>query len=198
MCARNRGPHVLLAKHVIEELRDLGGQEIAWPLGGDRLQRLDRAQIVVAMPERERPMERALARVHRERVARTQVDSRVLKGAVGLAVEPERRGVELNDRSHGPALCGTENGLDALIETQQPRGEVVRRRDGSSVIAGHIEAAGVLHRTTLSVRRVARQSGSAGSCQCPHADRVGSDSNANGPRPSGVRRSQSTAGPRDS
>src|SRR6516165_11505335 len=67
MCARNRGPHVLLAKHVIEELRDLGGQEIARPLGGDRLQRLDRAQIVVAMPERERPMERALARVHRER-----------------------------------------------------------------------------------------------------------------------------------
>ena len=143
-------------------------------------------------------MERALARVHRERVARAQVGGRVLDGAVGLAVEPERRGVELNDRGVGPALRGVENGLDTLIETQQPRGEVVRRRNRSSVIAGHIEAAGVLHRATLSLERVARQSGKAGSCQCRHADRVGSDSKANVPRPSGVRRSQSTAGPRDS
>src|SRR5215510_13624806 len=107
-------------------------------------------------------MERALARVHRERVARAQVDIRVLEGAVGLAVEPERRGVELNDRRVGPALRGIENGLGALIEAQQPRGEVVRRGHRSKVIAGHIEAAGVLHRTTLSLGRVARQSGSAG------------------------------------
>jgi hypothetical protein len=138
--------HVLLAKHVIEELRGLGGQEIARPLGGDRLHGLDGAQIVIAMPERERPMERALARVHRERVG-------------GLAVKPERGGVKLNDRCVGPALCGVENGLDALIETQQPRGEVVRRRYGSCVIGGHIEIARVFHRVTLSLARVTRQSG---------------------------------------
>jgi hypothetical protein len=151
--------HVLLAKHVIEELCDLGGQEIARPLGGDRLHGLNGAQIVIAMPERERPMERTLARVHRECLARAQVDRRGLKRAVGLAVEPERRGVELNDRCVGPALCGVENGLDALIETQQPCGEVVRRRYGSCVIGGHIEAARVFHRVTLSLARVRRQSG---------------------------------------
>src|SRR5262249_62345525 len=102
------------------------------------------------------PLGATLARVHGERVARAQVDSRLLESALGLAVEPERRGVELNDGRVGPALRGIENGLDALIETQQPRGEVVRRRNRSSVIAGHIEAAGVLHRATLSLERVAR------------------------------------------
>src|SRR5262249_54750117 len=147
MCVRAKPwPHVLLAEHVIEELCDLGGQEIARPLGGDRLHGLDGAQIVITIPERERPMECALARVHRERIARARVDGRGLKRAAGLPVEPERRGVELNDRCVGPALCGVENGLDALIETQQPCGEVVRRRDGGCVIGGHIEAARVFHR----------------------------------------------------
>src|ERR1700756_560256 len=59
----------------------------------------------------------------------------------------------------GPALCSVENGLDALIETQQPCGEVVRRRYGNCVVGGHIEAAGVFHRVTLSLARVRRQSG---------------------------------------
>jgi hypothetical protein len=89
-----------------------------------------------------------------------------LAGTVGLAVKPERRSVKLNDRRVGPELCGLENALDALIETQQTRGKVARRRDGSWVTGGHIEAAGVFHRATLSARQVAMQNGSTSSSKC--------------------------------
>src|SRR5262245_63594391 len=65
------GPHMLLAEHVIEELRELGGEEIAGPLGGDRLERHYGPQVVVAVPERECAMQRALPPVHRQRFART-------------------------------------------------------------------------------------------------------------------------------
>ena len=47
---------------------------------------------------------------------------------LGLTIEPERGSVELDDGRSGPALRGLEDGLDTLIETQQPRGEVVSRR----------------------------------------------------------------------
>src|SRR5215471_11303366 len=77
-----------------------------------------------------------------------------LAGAVGLAVKPERRSVQLNDRRIGPALCSLKNALDALIETQKTRGKVVRRRDSSWIIGADIEAARVLHRATLSPRRL--------------------------------------------
>jgi len=61
---------MLLAEHVIEELRQLGGEEIVGPLGGDRLERPYGAQVVVAVPQRERAMQRALPLVHRQRFAR--------------------------------------------------------------------------------------------------------------------------------
>src|SRR5919108_3357944 len=91
-----------------------------------------------------------------------------LAGTVGLAVKPERRSVKLNDRCVGPELCGLENTLGALIEAQQTRGKVVRRGDGSGLMGGHIQAAGVFHRATLSPRRVAVQSGCAGQRQARH------------------------------
>ena len=53
---------------------------------------------------------------------------------LGLTIEPERGGVELNDGRRGPALHGLEDGLDTLIESQQPRGEVVSRRYGGCII----------------------------------------------------------------
>jgi hypothetical protein len=143
---------MLLAEHVIKELRELGGEEIAGPLGGDRLERHYGPQVFVAVPERERAMQRALTPVHGQRFACTQVGAGSLAGAVGLAVEPECCGVELNDRRLRPALCGVDNGLDAPIEAQQARGKVVRRRDNSRVIGGQIEAAGVPHAPPLLVR----------------------------------------------
>jgi hypothetical protein len=54
-----------------------------------------------------------------------------LAGAVGLAVKPERRSIQLNDRRVGPVLCSLKNAFDTLIETQKTRGKVVRRRDSS-------------------------------------------------------------------
>jgi hypothetical protein len=63
--------HILLADHVVEELRQLGGEEIARPLGGDRLQGFYGVQVVIAVPKRERPMQCALPPVRRERFART-------------------------------------------------------------------------------------------------------------------------------
>jgi hypothetical protein len=140
---------MLLAEHVIEELRELGGEEIARPLGGDRLERDYGAQVVVSVPERERAMQRALPPVHRQRFARTEMGAGGLAGALGLAIKPECRGVELNDRRLRPALCSVDNGFDALIEAQQTRGKVVRRRDSSRVIGGQIEAAGVFHAPLL-------------------------------------------------
>jgi len=77
-----------------------------------------------------------------------------LAGAVGLAVKPERRSIQLNDRRAGPVFCSLKNALDALIETQKTRGKVVRRRDSSWIIGADIEAARVLHRATLSPRRL--------------------------------------------
>ena len=58
--------HVLLAEHVVEELCQLGGEEIAGPLGGDRLQCFYGIQVVIAVPKRERPMQCAFPPVHRE------------------------------------------------------------------------------------------------------------------------------------
>ena len=57
-------PHMLLAEHVVEKLGEFRAQEIARPLRRDRLHGLDRAQVVVGLPERERPIKRALARIH--------------------------------------------------------------------------------------------------------------------------------------
>ena len=65
--------HVLLAEHVVEKLGELRGQEVARPLRGDRFHGFDGTQIVVFVPEGERPMERALARVHRQGLARGEV-----------------------------------------------------------------------------------------------------------------------------
>jgi hypothetical protein len=54
-----------------------------------------------------------------------------LASAVGLAVKPECRGIQLNDRRVRPAPCSLKNAFDALIETHKTRGKVVRRRHGS-------------------------------------------------------------------
>jgi hypothetical protein len=73
-------------------------------------------QVIVAVPKRERSMQRALPRVHCECLAGVQMGGGGRAGIVGLAVEPEGRGVELNDRRLGPALRRIENGLDAPVE----------------------------------------------------------------------------------
>ena len=110
--------HVLLAEDVVEELGELRGQEIARPLRGDRFHGVDGTQIVVFVPEGECPMERALAWVHRQGRARGEVRAGAFERAVGLAVEPESRGQELQDRRLRSALDGVEDRLDTLIETQ--------------------------------------------------------------------------------
>ena len=115
--------HELLAKHVIEKLRELRAEEVARPLDGDRPQGLERPQVVVRMPQRERPVERALARVHGQCCTRAQMLGGVRACVLGLTIEPESGGVELNDGRRGPALRGLEDSLDTLIESQQPRGE---------------------------------------------------------------------------
>lgn len=51
ICAEARA-HVLLAEHVVEKLRELRREQVARP------------QVVVGLPERERPIKRALARIH--------------------------------------------------------------------------------------------------------------------------------------
>jgi hypothetical protein len=63
MCAEARA-HVLLAEHVVEKLRELRREQVARPLCGDRLHGLDCAQVVVGLPECERPIKRTLARIH--------------------------------------------------------------------------------------------------------------------------------------
>ena len=102
-------------------------------------------------------MECALARVHCQRFARTQVPRGVLARPFRLAVEPEGGGVELNDGRRRPAFHGVEDGFDALIESQQACGEVVRRRYGRCVVAGDVEAARVFHRNILNQRRAGMQ-----------------------------------------
>jgi hypothetical protein len=85
VCAKARS-HILLAEHVIEELCELGGKEIARPFGGDCLQCFDGAQVVVGMPERERSMQSALPRTHRQRFARMEMDGGLRARVVSLAV----------------------------------------------------------------------------------------------------------------
>jgi len=144
--------HVLLAEDVIEELGELRGQQIARPLGGDRFHGLDGAQIVVGEPERERLVQRALARIRRQRRAGCEVRPRGRACAVGLAVEPERRRTKLQDRYVRPAPDRIEDGLDALIEAEQPRAEVVRRRDRADIIRRDLETARVLHLGSIRCR----------------------------------------------
>jgi hypothetical protein len=140
--------HVLLAEHVIEELRQLRGAEIVRPLRRDGLHGLDRAQVVVGVPVRERAMERALACIHGKRVACLQMRSRIRNGFGGLPVKPESCGFEADDRGVRPALHGLENGLDPPVKTQQPRDEIVRSRHGGRIIGGDVETARVFHRGT--------------------------------------------------
>jgi hypothetical protein len=142
--------HELLAEHVIEKLRELRAEEVARPLDGDRLQGLERPQVVIRMPLRERPVERALAHVHGQRFTLAQMRGGVRACVLGLPIEPERGGVELNDGRRGPALRGLEDGLDTLIESQQPRGEVVSRRNGGSIVRADVEPARVLHPRTIN------------------------------------------------
>jgi hypothetical protein len=142
--------HELLAKHVIEKLRELRAEEVARPLDGDRLQGLERPQVVVRMPQRERTVERALARIHGQRFTPAQMRGGVRGCVLSLTIEPERGGVELDDGCRGPALRGLEDGLDTLIESQQPRGEVVSRRNGGSIVRADVEPARVLHPRTIN------------------------------------------------
>jgi hypothetical protein len=109
------------------------------------------------MPQRERPVERALARVHGRRFTRAQMRGGVRACVLGLAIEPERGGVELNDGRRGPALRGIEDGLDTLIQSQQPRGEVVHRRYGGCIVRADVEAARVLHPGSINRRRAGVQ-----------------------------------------
>jgi hypothetical protein len=69
-----------------------------------------------------------------------------LRGRVrvaGLAEEPERRAVE--PRRVRPAPGGGEDGLHSLVEAQQARDEVARRRDGVRIVRIDVETAYVFH-----------------------------------------------------
>jgi hypothetical protein len=79
---------------------------------------------------------------------------------------------ELNDRRVGPVPDGVENGLHTLIETQQARGEIVRGRHRSCVVAGDLEAAGVFHEPILNLERLPAQKRAFGSSKYRHTDSV--------------------------
>jgi hypothetical protein len=53
--------HMLLTEHVINELGEFCSAEITGPFGSDGLHRLDSPQIVIGMPQDERPMECGLS-----------------------------------------------------------------------------------------------------------------------------------------
>src|SRR5712691_6853267 len=101
-------------------------------------------RFVVGVPKRERPVQRALARVHRQRRAGRELSGGVGDGVAGLAVKPERRRGKLQDRRLRPALDGIENGLDPWVEAQEARGKIVRGR----VVRRDVEPARVFHGTT--------------------------------------------------
>ena len=91
-------------------------KEITRPFGGDCLQCFDGAQVVVGMPERERSMQSALPRIHRQRFERMEMNGGLRARVVSLAVEPEGGSVQSNDRRLGPAPCRIENVLDTPVE----------------------------------------------------------------------------------
>ena len=149
--------HMLLAEHVIEELRKFRGAKIARPFGGDGLHGLDGAQVVIGVPMLQRIVERALARVHGERSACTQVSGGVRHGLAGLAIEPEGCGVEPDDRRLGPALCSLElfflDEPTALAAGHRPCFEC-RRADAQAFAAAFARGSGIAAATADEIDRV--------------------------------------------
>ena len=156
ICARNRGP-IYCWPSSNRGLCELGGEEIGRPFGGDRLERRCGAQVIVAMPERECLMQRALPRVHRERCASMQMGAGGPASSIGLAVKPERSRIELNDRRVGSAwrrpqwLRRPDRGAAYARQSRPPP----RQQPGHRRSA---RGRGRLSCATLRLRRVALQS----------------------------------------